>query len=592
MKENRKLIRVNNRLNKSKDEFSSESRWEATLNYPLTLPKNAKIGLLDCDISLAEDYIVIENYISGDDNLPNFRILYDLIVDFDEYKKVYLLPGRYLIQLFKSMLEWSLNGAIDYKGTEVSNITTGLMFNVPAQAKGSQYLLSFQWKRSDPASSDISATTLNGIYDGETQTLTSNVLGVDDYCDCESNIFFTNGSGIMSCTLDSLVGLDTTEMVMEMGLKIPYYAYDLGGDDYLISIGVAPNDDEDGFTYKLSYYPTIAGSANNILNGHSDLDIPIRIYLTNEGNLVNEPLKLTIYALSNGLEVIPQEGDIIELISGTDENYDQSVGGYYYFRITRGEGTILIDQTFPKCNFIQYNMANIKSQIVNYLNPNTGNTIPLNLKYQGSLQLLQGVWRIFQSTQNLLDLKYTNNPYHIVDQDQGTELNLMGREIDVSQPTLGAIIGGTLVFDFPTDNLALNIFGFRRLEYVYIDSTIGELPAEKFIAIDGYRAVNILIDNIDLESYDTSIKDKENLLFCLTGSNSSGFLSNISNVNNDLLHYRFNCQNEPLMISLKNKNPVVMNKLKIRLTDTFYKTFRLSKSVETHMNLLITGEDE
>ena len=42
------------------------------------------------------------------------------------------------------------------------------------------------------------------------------------------------------------------------------------------------------------------------------------------------------------------------------------------------------------------------------------------------------------------------------------------------------------------------------------------------------------------------------------------------------------------MISLRNKNPITLNKLKMRLTDNYYRTFDLNPNIETHLNLLIS----
>jgi hypothetical protein len=588
------LLRVNNILNKPltgngitlQGTYSDKSMFESSLNYPLTLPKNAKIGLLDCSIELSNDYIIVETDSNQDIDY--------ITVQIDEKKySTYLLPGKYKLETFKNMLEWSLNGCMDFRGLLADNYETGFNFSCPLytpEQVNLKNILKIQWDRSDPVSQldEENLDILFADFDDLNSSITSEVLEVGDGAVAYSNQYFTKGCGTISATLGSLDGMSADNNLFCMGLSMPSrIPNNSSADDetkaifFGVMVGTTTTAGFTDLKYRLITYPTVSVKSNEYLQANCITDIDIYMRLTTPNT--NEDLQLNeLILFDDGFPLSAVEGDIISIQASTDINDKNSIGGNYYIIVERGDDIYQAEIIYEKSSFLQWNMNNVNIT-KEYTNPNDNITRSYNLQNQDSIKDLVGTWIIYQSNYTVSNMKMTTDPFHIVDPANNTHVNLRDHSIDLKQPVLRDILACNVSFDFREYKIWNDLFQFQSIYYLFRLSTRGEITGVR--PIDYYRLrfpINILIDNMDLNSYDTSIKDKENLLYCLSESNLTDFNEDrISSV-------RYVCQNQPLMISLRNKNPITLNKLKMRLTDNYYRTFDLNPNIETHLNLLIS----
>jgi hypothetical protein len=585
-----RLIRVNNKTNKpvtgtgntTQATYTDISTFEASLNYPLTLPKNAKLGLLDCVIELPNDYIIVstrKNVPDEEELVPQFTVS---LGDTMPVKSVYLLPARYTIEAFKNMLEWSLNGALEYDGTTDDDFATGFNYSCPTYQFENfnvtkQPILKIQWDRSNPNSAIIGddLDMGNASFDDETQILLKS-SGTDDLYNAYARTkkYFTKGVGIMSAKINIIGG--STKYGFKMGLKTPDYKLtqtNISNSAFFLVVSVRYVSE--AYVYETGCYPTVNLTSDEVgyFDPNSDMSVPFY--------LVSTPLFITTTH-----DLIPQDGDTVNIISDTFPNTIGDIGGHYRIEVIRGGLKTILRDGIRKPSFLQWNTGQLNGVNVTY----SGTTYDLGNMI--SVKDLVGYWVLSETGSTCEDPEFTEDPFHSIDPTDNTMLNLRDTDIDLTQPILRAIEPCKVSFDFKAmefnpDNILLwdNLFQFGKSSYNFVNNISGSIVGLK--PIDYYRLrfpVNIIIDNIDLESYDTSIKDKENLLFCLNESNLSPF-----DQEGDLLSVRYTCQNQPLMIALRNKDSIVLNKLKIRLTDNYYNKFLLNSTRESHFNILVSS---
>lgn len=587
-----RLLRVNNKLNipltgsgaTTQATYSTVSQWSSNLNYPLALPRNARIGLLDCVIELDSNYIVVPTDENNDINYINVRIT----TGADRIRKAFLIPGKYNVQEFKNMLEWSLNGAFAFFGITNFSTETGFNYSVPTYETDSfrnlnQSVLKIQWDRSDPSSTvDETDLDLIGVSFDDLNSAISTPVGPDVLpATAQSKQFFTKGAGIIQATLGSLVGMNPLLPLCSIGLQIPALLSNNITASYMISVGVVP-DDGINYKYIINAYPVGSISANDYFNSNCNFDYQIPVMLTNPVD--GEDLQIQEDLLfPEGLALIPTEGDTIQIISTTTNDTDIYTGGYLTIRVIRGATTYEAEFIMSKPSFLQWDIGNV-DKTIKYLNPNDFEERDYNLSEQNSIKDLIGCWTISQYSYTLSNMLMTADPFHVIDTTNNTQLNLRDVDIDLRQPVLRDIIAQDVYFNFRENKLWKNLMQFTQQTYTFRSSVRGQLIGTQPIDYGRLRfPINILIDNIDLDSYDTSIKDKENLLFCLSESNLTSF-----DIEGDILAVKYTCQNEPLMISLRNDRPVVLNRLKFRLTDNYYNTFTLNPLKESHFNILVS----
>lgn len=587
-----KLLRVNNKLNKpltgtgptTQATYSTNSYWEASLNYPLALPKNAKIGLLDCLIELPLDYIIVPTDENDDMDYINARIS----IGADRTRKVFLIPGRYIVQEFKNMLEWSLNGAFNFFGTTDFSIETGFNFSCPTYEadvfkNSKQPVLKIQWDRSDPSSSlveanlDLYGTTFDEVNSAISTPVGPGVLPGT----AQSKQYFTKGAGIIQATLTDLTGTNPLNNLCTVGLQIPSLLSNDLTSSFLVAVVVAPATGGINFKYQVLRYPGVTISANSYLNSSCIYDYDIPIILTNP--VAGEALQIQEDLLFGDIALVPTQGDIIQIISTTTQDTKLYTGGYITIRLIRGATIYEADFIMPKPSFLQWDMGNV-DKTIQYTNPNDNTERNYDLSKQYSIKDLIGGWVISQYSYTLSNILMTSDPFHVIDTENDTQINLRDVDVDLRQPVLRAIIAQDVFLDFRKNDIWKNLMELEQRTYTFRSSVRGQIIGLKPIDYGRLRfPINILIDNIDLDSYDTSIKDKENLLFCLSESNLATF-----DIEGDVLAIKYTCQNEPLMISLRNDRPVILNKLKIRLTDNYYHTFLLNNLKESHFNILVS----
>jgi hypothetical protein len=586
-----RLLRVNNKLNipltgsgaTTQATYSTKSQWEASLNYPLALPRNARIGLLDCLIELPNDYIIVPTDENDDMDYVNVRIT----IGANRTRKAFLVPGRYNTQEFKNMLEWSLNGAFSFFGITNFSVETGFNFSCPTYEadvfkNSKQPILKIQWDRSDPFSTvdevnlDLYGTTFDDLNSSISTPAGPGVLPGT----AQSKQYFTKGAGIMQATLTDFTGTDPNLPLCTIGLQLPALLSNDIGLSYFIGVVVASNG-LGGYKYFLLGYPIQTISANNYFNSNCIYDYPISVNLTNPVD--GENLQLFTDLIFGGISPNAFVGDTIQIISTTTNDTRLNTGGYITVRLIRGGNTYVSDVQLPKPSFLQWDIGNV-DKTLKYLNPNDGIERDYNLSEQNSIKDLIGCWSISQYSYTLENLLFTVDPFHVIDTENNTQINLRDVDIDLRQPVLRDIIAQDVFLDFRKNDIWKNLMELEQKTYTFRSSVRGQIIGLKPIDYGRLRfPINILIDNIDLDSYDTSIKDKENLLFCLSESNLATF-----DIEGDILAVKYTCQNEPLMISLRNDRPVVLNRLKFRLTDNYYNTFTLNPLKESHFNILVS----